>query len=83
MQVNDLASSSSSRKCYLLLHETSFFSSRLVLHTQLVKNVIVFRFDQSDEQPIDDDDDDEAFRCTYTSSIDRQLSRKGEKMTFC
>ncbi len=41
--------------CWLLFHEASlffFFFLRLLLHTQLVKNAIIFRFDQSYEQPM-------------------------------
>ena len=57
MQVNDLASSSSSSIsvsycCTKRLFFLLFFFVAYFLHTQLVKNVIIFRFDQSYEQPM-------------------------------
>ena len=36
----------------IVARNVSFFFSRLLLYTQLVKNVIIFRFDQSYEQPM-------------------------------
>ena len=54
----------------------SVFSYERSFHTQLVKNVIRFRFDQSD----DDDDTSDVYIHRYT--IDRQISRKARKMTF-
>lgn len=61
----------------IVARSVPFFSPlRLLLHTQLVKNVIVFRFDQSDEQPIADDDDRlDVHRCT----LDRQISTNARK----